>query len=424
MAHIFDIDRKRRIPNIVCDCADLTAPDGHLYTQDEIDVTAISNPDGSMSSIDWELQRKNKFRKNVWESIRTTGIGGSEVGVLLGDSHFQTVLDLYYNKINQLPVVDAPEISDSKAYLFDFGHKMEEFIAEQFVKRVFKSKYQTIFEIKLSEKYGTNINIVNVECVRDTHMYRCPECYPLIADFDFLVRFTLDNGKVLEGIFECKTASPYQIAEKWTEGYPESYKDQICNYMLTGDYDFAIICCAADNNFNNFYAHLEFRDEEMDKKIIEVASDFWYNNVQIRTPPPTYGTDVLSALTTYTEVKADAQTADLTHNALAKAEIKAYLDAKAQASYFDKQAKLFNQEADIHKSNIATLLQNRPKGFLMGEDGTLYNILSKKSEKATIKAESRRKLLKDRPDLKSVIDAYTSFSTNIAYSISKEKVKK
>lgn len=424
MAHIFSVDRKRRVPNIVCDCADLTAPDGHLYTQDEIDVKAIRNPDGSMSGIDWELQRKNKFRKNVWESIRSTGIGGSEVGVLLGDSHFQTVLDLYYNKINQLPVIDAPEISESKAYLFDFGHKMEEFVAEQFVKRVFRDKYQSIFEIKLSERYGTIINIVDVECVRDTHMYRCPECYPLIADFDFLVRFTLDNGKVLEGIFECKTSSPYQIAEKWTDGYPESYKDQISNYMLIGDYDFAVICCAADNNYNNFYAHIEFRDEEMDKKIVAIAQEFWYNNVEQRLPPQVIGTNVLSALTSYIDIKADAKTADFTKNIFAKTEIDAYLAAKAQETALKKQAEKFNVEAEIHKSNIATLLQDRPKGFLKTEDGVLYKIESKVTERASINAQGRRQLLKDRPDLEAVLDAYTCYSESVSYKISKEKVKK
>lgn len=183
--HVFDVNRKRRIPDVICNCADLTAPDGHLYTQDEIDVKSINNPDGSMSSIDWELQRKNRFRKNVWESIRTTGIGGSDVGILLGDNHYQTVLDLYYNKINELPVVDAPEPDSAKEYLFDFGHKMEEFVAEQFEKRLFWDKYQSIFETKLSEKYGEIINITDVKCVRDTNMYRCPECPALIADFDF-----------------------------------------------------------------------------------------------------------------------------------------------------------------------------------------------------------------------------------------------
>lgn len=424
MSHIFDIDRKRRIPNIVCDCADLTAPDGHLYTQDEIDVNAISNPDGSMSSIDWELQKKNKFRKNVWESIRSTGIGGSEVGVLLGDSHFQTVLDLYFNKINQIPVVDAPEANSAKEYLFDFGHKMEEFVAEQFVKRLFWDKYQSIFETKLSEKYGVLINITDVQCVRDTNMYRCPECPALIADFDFLVRFTLDSGKILEGIFECKTSSPYQITEKWTEGYPESYKDQISNYMLVGDYDFAVICCAADNNYNNFYSHLEFRDDEMDKKIIDVANEFWYNNVMPKIQPQTYGTDVIDALTTYVDVKADLQTADFTRNAVVKNELTAYLSEKNQEAYFKAEMDKHKESAEIHKSNIASILQNRSTGIMVDENGTNYQITCTTTERATLSAANRNKLVKDHPELKDIVDAYTTYSTSKNYKITKQKIKK
>lgn len=41
--HVFDVNRKRRIPDVICNCADLTAPDGHLYTQDEIDVSRKCN---------------------------------------------------------------------------------------------------------------------------------------------------------------------------------------------------------------------------------------------------------------------------------------------------------------------------------------------------------------------------------------------
>lgn len=75
---------------------------------------------------------------------------------------------------------------------------MEDFIAEQFAKRIFWDKYKSSFEVKLSEKYGENIVITDVKCVRDTKMYRCPKCPALIADFDFLIRFTLANGKILE----------------------------------------------------------------------------------------------------------------------------------------------------------------------------------------------------------------------------------
>lgn len=354
--------------------------------------------------------------------IRTTGIGGSDVGILLGDNHYQTVLDLYYNKINELPVVDAPEPDSAKEYLFDFGHKMEEFVAEQFEKRLFWDKYQSIFETKLSEKYGEIINITDVKCVRDTNMYRCPECPALIADFDFLIRFTLDSGKVLEGIFECKTSSPYQIAEKWTDGYPEGYKDQISDYMLVGDYDFAVICCAADNNYNNFYSHLEFRDEETDKRIMTAASEFWYNNVQTKTPPQTVNTDVQKTLITY--IEPNGNTADFSRNLVAKHEITSYLANKSQEAVYRKKADEYKEKAEVNKSNIAMLLQNREHGILKSDDGVYYNIDCNVTEKASITAAQRKKLIKDRPDLKDLIDSYTVFSTSKSYKISKRKEKK
>lgn len=420
MTHTFQIGRPRRIPNVICDCADLTAPDGHLYTQDEIDVKNINNPDGSMSTIDWDNEKKNKFRKNVWESIRTTGIGGSETGVLLGDSHWQSKLDLYYNKIGQLPLQDAPEPDTAKQYLFDFGHKMEEFIAEQFSKRFFWDKYKEIFETAFSEKYGEIITVSKVECFRDTNMYRCPEAPFLLADFDFLIRFTLSDGRTLEGIFECKTSSPYQITEKWENGFPASYNDQVNHYMLVGDYDFFVIACAADNNYNNFYAHLGFRDEEMDKKIIDCTKAFWYNCVAVKKPPVDLTEDVQSALLTYEPV-TDSTVADFTKFPYAREQLRLYLEKRAEATEHKKLFDAAAEEAEVFKSNLARLLNGREKGLLSTSEGTEYEVVHSVTSRTTFDARQRAKLVKDRPDLKDVLEAYCVKTETPKFSIKKVK---
>lgn len=433
MSHVFDINRVRRIPNVICDCADLTAPDGHLYTQDEVDVTQINSPDGSLQQINWGNERKNKFRKSVWESIRTTGIGGSETGVLLGDSHWQTKLGLYYDKIGQLPLIDAPEPESAKQYLFDFGHYMEEFIADQFQKLVFWERYKEIFELAFSEKYGEDITIVDVKCYRDTKMYRCPEVPCLLADFDFLIRFTLKDGRHLEGIFECKTSSPYQITEKWERDFPASYNDQVNHYMLVGDYDFFVIACAADNNYKNFYAHLGFRDSEMDKKIIDCAKDFWYNCVAKKQPPTDLNEDVQSALLTYEEI-ADGSVADFSKFPFVQAQLKGYLEKKEQASQYKALADEASKEAEVFKSNIARLLQGRERGVLGAatENGAAYEIVYSVTRRTLFGTEQRTRLLKDRPDLKDVIGSYCVTSNTPKFTIrrarnvpkkSKEKTK-
>ena len=420
----FSLNRKRRIPDVVCDCSDLTGPDGHLYTQDELDVHTINNPDGSMATIDWNLQKANRFRKNIWESIRTTGIGGSEVAVLLGDSHWQTPLELYFNKIGKLPIAEAKKETTQKEYLFDFGHKMEEFVAEQFVKRMFYDKYKDIFEVKFSEKYGENIIITDVECLRDTKMYRCPECPCLIADFDFLVRFTTDSGKVLEGIFECKTSSPYQIKDKWEEGFPSSYYDQVSNYMLVGDYDFFVIACAADNSYQNYYAHLGFRDEEMDKKIMDAANDFWHNHVLPEIPPPIGNQNVLEALKKYIEPDETQEQLDLTGLKLITSQADKYFSAKEEESKLRKEADLKKEEAEAALSKMAVFLKTSPKGLIKTSSGDLYVLEHTIAEKTSFTAAERKKMLQEHPELKTLVESYYKKSTSASFKLSKKKAEK
>lgn len=421
MAHEFKIGRARRLPNIICDCADLTAPDGHLYTQDEIDVTKINSPDGSIANIDWDKERQNKFRKDVWQSIRSTGIGGSESAVLLGLSHWRTKLDLYYDKIGQLPLDTAKEPDNAKQYLFDFGHKMEEFIAEQFAKRLFWDKYKEIFEVAFSEKYGEIITITDVQCVRDTHMYRCPEAPVLLADFDFLVRFTLEDGRTLEGIFECKTSSPFQIKEKWEDGFPEHYNVQTNQYMLIGDYDFFVICCAADNSYSNFYAHLGFRDEEMDKKIIATAQEFWYNCVVLKKPPVSVNEDVQPALLTYEPV-TDPTVADFTKFPYVQEQLRLYLEKKAEISALNAETKRLDEEAEVFKSNIAKLLNGRQKAVLCTADGAQYDFVRKVTSRTTFDARKRAAFLKDHPEIEPIMAPYFNVSQSEAFNIAKKKM--
>lgn len=420
--HKFKIGRKRNLPDIVVDVAEITAPDGHLYTQDEIDVKAISNPDGSLATIDWQKQAANKFRKNVWESIRTTGLGGSDIGILLGHSHFRSILDLYYDKIGQLPVTQAPDIENSKAYLFDFGHKMEEFVAEQFEKRVFWDRYKEVFETKLSEAYGETIIISDIECVRDTNMYRCKGCPCLIADFDFLVRLTLVDGRILEGIFECKTTSPYLIAEKWTNAPPESYQDQINDYMLIGDYDFAIIACASDNNYNNFYAHLVLRDEENDKKILAVASEFWHNNVELRKAPKVEG-NVIDAILNY-EPTTDYSSVDFSKNGYVTKQLENYLKLKQDKSDYQHKADECGEKCDEFLSNIAQLLQGRKSARCKSLDGKMYVLEVEEKTRTSFTAKERTALIKDHPELANVIKSYTVTTSKRTMSLKKEKKAK
>ena len=145
------------------------------------------------------------------------------------------------------------------------------------------------------------------------------------------------------------------------------------------------------------------------------TSEFCYNIVQTKTPPQTVNTDVQKTLITY--IEPNGNTADFSRNLVAKHEITSYLANKSQEA-------VYKEKAEVNKSNIAMLLQNREHGILKSDDGVYYNIDCNVTEKASITAAQRKKLIKDRPDLKALIDSYTVFSTSKSYKISKRKEKK
>ncbi len=109
---------------------------------------------------------------------------------------------------------------------------------------------------------------------------------------------------------------------------------------------------------------------------------------------------------------------------VAKREITSYLANKSQEAVYRKKADEYKEKAEVNKSNIALLLQNRKHGILKSDDGVYYNIDCNVTERASITAAQRKKLIKDRPELKDLIDSYTVFSTTKSYKISKRKEKK
>lgn len=222
----------------------------------------------------------SKITDDEWHQYRRTGIGGSDAAICLGLSKFKTPMDLYYAKVSP----QKEDVSPEKQYLFDFGHAMEEFVAKHFEK-VFMTEYKDEFELNFSQKYQKDIRISECRVYRDTWMYRSPEHPFMIADLDFLVDFTLDNGKVLKGVFECKTTNPQIIRKTWQEQAPPYYVTQTRHYMAVTDLMFTVIACAADNNSNNYYVHIIHRDEDEENALIEKEEKFWNENVLEQKPP-------------------------------------------------------------------------------------------------------------------------------------------
>lgn len=188
--------------------------------------------------------------KEVWRQERKKGIGGSDVGAILGVNKFRSVSDVYYDKIGAKMI--RKETEKSKITL-QIGNSLEEVVAE-----AFHDRYPSI------------------EVHSDNTMYQ-HEKYPFaLANIDR--RLILPDGT--NAILECKTLSS---AEEWQNTNfckgekgrcPVSYEYQVRHYMAVLDLDLAIIA-GLDLLTKDLYIVYIPRDKNIENKMLAAEIQFW-----------------------------------------------------------------------------------------------------------------------------------------------------
>ena len=148
--------------------------------------------------------------KEEWRERRKAGIGGSDVGIILGLSKYMSAFDLFYNKIGakiEKKETEASEITK------EIGSRLEDLVAD-----IFQRKYQSI------------------QVLEDNTMYQHEEYPFMLANFDR--RLVLPDGRF--AILECKTvtnSSEWESTDfcQGIEGKcPLSYEYQYSTYKYCG----------------------------------------------------------------------------------------------------------------------------------------------------------------------------------------------
>ena len=186
---------------------------------------------------------------------RLLGIGGSDIGIILGLSNYKTPYQLYLEKIGEIDSVyeETP--------LQYWGHQLEPVIRNEFAKR----------------------NNVSVEI---------PESF-VHPFYDFL-RGNLDGFiPSLNAVLEVKCSNQF-MAHEWgdigSDVIPMQYLVQVAHYCAITNADCAYIAVLIGG-----WDYREFkytRDMQLEETLIEAAKTFW-NCVQTQTPPePTTQVDL------------------------------------------------------------------------------------------------------------------------------------
>lgn len=189
-----------------------------------------------------------------WLEQRKRGIGGSDVGALMGLSPWKTPLELWLEKTGR---GDPEDISD-KPYVA-FGNVMEPIVGEW-------------FKAQHPDRIVRRVNAI---------------CQSIEKPW---MQASLDYEQKSEsgwGVLEIKTS---RSKSDWASGVPIMYLCQVNFYLLVTHRTYADVAVFFRDTCEYAEYHIE-RDEDDIQAIADAATDFWTNYVLTDTMPEVVGSD-------------------------------------------------------------------------------------------------------------------------------------
>lgn len=301
------------------------------------------------------------MEKEEWIEWRRSGIGGSDIGSILGFNKYSSPMKVYLSKIGEYD----EEVNNDAVY---WGNVLEDVVAKEFSKR-------TGYKVR-----------------RNNFLLQHPK-YPFLqANVDRMI-ISKEKGN---GILECKTASEY-LKNSWEDDeVPPNYYLQVQHYLaVTGLKWGALAVLIGGRDFRYFEIK---RDDELIEQMIQQAKFFWEQYVEKRDPPPIDGSDssvnLLSSL--YPESVPETQI-ELPGEALGF--MKEYEEAKKQEDFYKQQ----KREAE---NKIKSILGDNEQGILGDYKVTWKTVNSTRLDTKLLKAE--------QPD---IFEKYSKVSSSRRFTI-------
>ena len=221
-----------------------------------------------------------------WLKLRTTGIGGSDAGAIMGMNKYASPLTVYLSKKN----VEGFKGNAST----EWGHILEDPIRK-----------------KASEELG-------IEIITVPGMYTSNDIPYMNANLDglcFAENQVTIGGESVEGLggFEIKTSSR---GEGFSEDeIPDSYYCQVQHYMAVTGLTWFILTAFFMHNKTARHYIIKRNDDFIYSQLIPEEQNFWENFVLTNNPPEPIGLDseneYVSNLQIDSEIELDSETEDL-----------------------------------------------------------------------------------------------------------------
>ena len=197
-----------------------------------------------------EEERREEFLKR-----RRSGLGGSDVGAIMGVDKYKDSLDVYMDKVSPPEDIDNPNM--------ERGRMLEPVVS-------------LMYELRTGRRLRTG-------------KFRRNRDQPfLIGSPDRIInpigRKPYEVTENSPGVLEIKTANRFILKKMQEEGLPKSYILQLQHYMgLCGtEWGAFAVLCPDPWSFLTFT--VEF-DQELYDRVCEVLQNFWEGNVEAQVPP-------------------------------------------------------------------------------------------------------------------------------------------
>jgi putative phage-type endonuclease len=197
-----------------------------------------------------------------WLAARSKGIGGSEIGTIMGVNQYSSARLLYFKKTGQFQDSTAFEFSEESKERMGWGHKLEPLVADEYMART-----------------GKKVVICPATLQHKDYPWAIANTDRIIVD---------DEGKPV-GILEVKTANS-RLLKDWEEGdIPLAYIYQLNWYLWILDMQYGAFAALVGGN--KFVMIEVWRNDDLVKEMIAAGDTFWNYNVKNLVEPVVSGSD-------------------------------------------------------------------------------------------------------------------------------------
>lgn len=281
-----------------------------------------------------------------WIELRTTGIGGSDAGAIIGMNKYSSPLTVYLSK-------KGVEGFKGNAAT-EWGHILEDPIRK-----------------KAADELDIEIEIV-------PGMYTSKE-YPFMnANIDGICHThhpVTIGGETVEGIggHEIKTSSK---GDGFTDDeIPDSYYCQVQHYMAVTNFRWFILTVFFLNSKKGKHYIIPRNDEFIFNKLIPAERDFWNNFVMLNVAPEPIGVEAESEYIENLKIDSEIELDVETENLIAQERV-----IDAQIKEYSKQQSALKAQILLNLSNLSVGFEDADKTTAKGQSYKLtYNKQIRKS---------------------------------------------